>query len=279
MNTNASLGMGSCVWRETRRSIVAPLRLSLARPAPAPSIAAFESHRSAGASRLAPLGLVSDTVCPPQLKGCCSTARRWTTKMLNHSYRGLRAARLALASLMLTASCGAFGEDLLTFTNPEFGFTFQYPASWAVHSPGSPNSRAKVVSPKDRSHAECAVIVQRYPQLSSLPQGEIDQVFAQRPSPSEFKEALSQSHSDVTVLAVSVGALHSRPAHFARVRYSLGTEAGKMFASGRVLSTATPGLTWTVTCGAQGRSFDEAEKNYQYWQAVINNIVVSFQFR
>ena len=69
MNTNASLGMGSCVWRETRRSIVAPLRLSLARPAPAPSIAAFESHRSAGASRLAPLGLVSDTVCPPQLKG------------------------------------------------------------------------------------------------------------------------------------------------------------------------------------------------------------------
>ena len=60
----------------THRSIVAPLSLSLARPAPAPSIATFESHRSARASRLPTLGLVSDTACPPQLKGCYSTARR-----------------------------------------------------------------------------------------------------------------------------------------------------------------------------------------------------------
>lgn len=199
--------------------------------------------------------------------------------MLNDSYWGRRIAPLGLASMMLATPCNVFGEDLQTFINQEFGFSFQYPDSWVVQPPASPNSRAKVVSPKSSPHAECAVIVQRYPQLATLKQGEIDQVFAQRPSQSEFTEALSQSHSDVTILEVSVGALHSRPAHLARLRYSLGTESGKMFASGRVVSTATPGLTWTITCGAQGRSFDEAEKGYQHWQALINNIILSFEFR
>lgn len=201
--------------------------------------------------------------------------------MLNCTYwtPSVRAVRPALFCLMVTVSSGAAGQNLRTFTNQEFGFTFQYPVSWTVQPPGSANSRAKVISPKGSPHAECAVIVQRYPQLSSLKQSEIDQVFAQRPSSSEFKEAMSQSHSDVAILAVTVGALHSRPAHLARMRYSLGTESGKMFASGRVVSTATPGLTWTITCGAQGRSLDEAEKNYQHWQAVINNIILSFRFR
>ena len=31
-------------------------------------------------SRLPPLGLVSDTACPPQLKGYCSTARGWASQ-------------------------------------------------------------------------------------------------------------------------------------------------------------------------------------------------------
>lgn len=160
--------------------------------------------------------------------------------------------RLVFACLVSATSSIAFGENLRTFTNKEFGFTFQYPVSWTVQPSGTPNSRAKVVSPKDSPYAGCAVIVQRYPQLSSLKQVDIDQVFAKRPPPSEIKEGLSQGFSDVAVLAVSVGALHSRPAHLARVRYSVGTESGKILFSGRIVSTATPGLTWTVSCGGQG---------------------------
>jgi hypothetical protein len=198
--------------------------------------------------------------------------------MLNRTYR-VHTIRAALLSLLMGAASSAGGEDLRTFTNQEFGFTFRYPASWTVQRPGTPNSRAKVISPKDSPQAECAVIVKRYPQLSSLKQGEIDQVFSQRPSLSELKEGLSQGHSDVTILAVSVGALESRPAQLARVQYSVGTETGKTFISSRMVSTATPGLTWTITCGAQGRSFAEAEKSYEHWQAVINNIILSFRFR
>ena len=199
--------------------------------------------------------------------------------MLSRSYWGLRVVTLGFATLTLTASCTAFGDALQTVTNEEFGFTLQYPTSWTVQPAGTPNSRAKVVSPRGSPHAECAVIVQRYPQLSSLKQGDIDQLFAKNPSASEVKQALSHGYGDVTVLAVSVGALQSRPAHMTRARYSVGTESGKMFFSGRMVSTATPGLTWTITCGAVGRSPDEAEKGYQHWQTAINNIIFSFRFK
>ena len=199
--------------------------------------------------------------------------------MLRWSCWGLGAASMGVALLLLATSYDAFADVLQTVTNKEFGFTFRYPNSWVVQPAGTPNSRAKVVSPKGSPHAECAVIVQRYPQLSSLKQGDIDQLFAKSPSASEVNQALSQGYGDVTVLAVSVGALQSRPAHMTRARYSVGTESGKMFSSGRMVSTATPGLTWTITCGAVGRSPDEAEKNYQHWQTAINNIIYSFRFK
>ena len=203
------------------------------------------------------------------------------TRMLIRSYWGFRIALLAFASLGLVVSCEAFAEGLRTLTNQELGFTFQYPESWAVQPPSTPNSRAKVISPQSTPHAECAVIVQKYPQLSSLTQGEIDQAFAQKkPSASEFKAGLlSAGYNDVVIAAVSVGVLRSRPAHLVRTQYSVGTPVGKMFVSGRMVSTATPGLTWTITCGGQGRSLDEAEKSYQHWQTVIDNIIFSFQFK
>jgi hypothetical protein len=148
-----------------------------------------------------------------------------TCSYLKPSFR----VRLFFACVLLTASFSAFGENLRTFTNKEFGFTFQYPNSWMVQPSGTANSRAKVVSPKDSPDAGCAVIVQRYPQLSSLKQVDIDQVFAKRPPPSEIKDGLSQAFSDVAVLAVSVGALHSRPAHLSRVRYSVGAQSSRIF--------------------------------------------------
>lgn len=191
--------------------------------------------------------------------------------------------RLVLLVVMILSIVVALpavaAEKQRTFFNKEFGFKFQYPASWEVSPTLTSNSRAKVVSPASTPHAECAVIVQRYPQLSSLSQIEIDRLFTEPQPPSELKSALSQGGNNVEIVAVSVGALHSRPAQLARVRYSTGTSSGQAFISGRIVSTATPGLTWTLTCGGQGSSQADAEKNYQSWQLEINRIISSFRFQ
>lgn len=192
----------------------------------------------------------------------------------------IKSCFLCIVLYMVVAALPAISaESLQNYTNQEFRFGFQYPASWSVSPSLTSNSRAKVVSPTNTPHAECAVIIQRYPQTSAISQSDIDGLFAEPPSPSELKNALSQGFNDVEIVAVSAGALHFHPAQMARIRYSIGQQSGLAFVSGRMVVTATPGFTWTISCGGQGNTPVEAEKNFQFWQSEINRIVSSFQFR
>ena len=180
--------------------------------------------------------------------------------------------------IVALASSANSAENLRYYSNQEFGFGFQYPASWLVSTPLTSNSQAKVASLSNTPHAECAVIVQSYPQMSSLSQSEMDQILTVLWPSSEFKNILGQGANDVEIMAVSVGALHFHPAQMARLRFSMGTVYGKAYVSGRMAVTATPGFAWALSCGGQGDTPDEAEKSFLFWQFEINRIVSSFQF-
>jgi hypothetical protein len=177
-----------------------------------------------------------------------------------------------LAAVVPPATCA---EKLNSYHNEEFRFSFQYPASW-VERPGSvPNLRVKVAAPANTQAAECAVVVKRFPKATSAKQSDIDQIFLVPPTPSEIEEVFSQANNDFKVSKAGTGTLHSHPAHIARVKYKT---AENSYASGRVLMTATPGLTWTLSCSGLGGTPAEAEKNYQFWEGKINNLVSSFKF-
>jgi len=165
------------------------------------------------------------------------------------------------------------------YTNSEFGFRLQYPESWVVSPSLVPNARIKVVAPVGAQRAECMVVVKRYAKAVSAKQSDIDQVFLEAPSASELKDILSQSARGVDVQAASSGKLHIRPAHLALVRYTVDSPTGATFVSGRVLMTATPGLTWTLSCGGQGSTAAEAEKSFQFWRHDIDSTVASFTFK
>jgi hypothetical protein len=183
--------------------------------------------------------------------------------------------------LLLAVTCPltACAKNPREYTNPEFGFSLQYPESWVVGTSLVPNSRLKVETPDKSQHAECVVIVKSYPNAVSAKQSDIDQIFQEEPTLAELKDILSQSANDVEVLTVSSGKLHSRPAHLARVRYNVGSPTDKTFVSGRVLLTATPGLTWTLSCGGQGKTAAEAEKSFQFWRHEIDKTIASYKFK
>ena len=42
--------------------------------------------------------------------------------------------------------------------------------------------------------------------------------------------------------------------------------------------TATPGLTWTISCNGKGATPAEAEKNFAFWSQEIDAIIASFRF-
>jgi len=46
----------------------------------------------------------------------------------------------------------------------------------------------------------------------------------------------------------------------------------------QVAITATPGLTWSVSCSGRGENAEAAEKNFQHWQKSIEAVMASFRF-
>jgi hypothetical protein len=180
---------------------------------------------------------------------------------------------LLLAAWVPSVICA---EKLNTYNNDEFRFSFQYPSSWVNGQASASNLRAKVAAPTNTPAAECAVVIKRYPKAASAKQSDIDQVFIASPTPAELEEVLSHAESAVTVSKASAGILHSRPAHRARVQYKTGETA---YASGLVIMTATPGLTWTLSCSGLGDTPAEAENNFRFWEESINHLVSSFTFK
>ncbi len=56
------------------------------------------------------------------------------------------------------------------------------------------------------------------------------------------------------------------------------TPVGPAWAYGRVVLTATPGLTWTISCSGQGTTNEEAERNFAFWGLEIDALIDSFRF-
>jgi hypothetical protein len=93
---------------------------------------------------------------------------------------------------------------------------------------------------------------------------------AELPSPIQVASHLSSQFNNVRVLSVGVASVSGHPAQLYNVQYSIGTPGGEGWFRGITVTTATtPGLVWTISCGATGRNLDEALKGYSYWQLDI----------
>ena len=147
-----------------------------------------------------------------------------------------------------------------------------------VHLDAGGDLRARTIAPAGGPEAQCSVIVKRFPHAAGARQEEIDQVFLAPPTTDEVREMLGAEVPDLEVLTVTTASLHSRPAHQAALRYTVVTPVGPARAYGRVVMTATPGLTWTISCSGQGTTAEEAERNFAFWGLEIDALVASFRF-
>ena len=181
----------------------------------------------------------------------------------------------SLVVLLLLAPMAHAAEKAARYSNEQFGFSFQYPTSWKFAHTDVRNMRVKIAAPEFGPAAECSVIVKQYPNAIKAKQGEIDAIFQEMPTKAELQEVLSQGGDKVTVTKASTGKLDTRPTHVARYHLPLGFDQAL---SGQVAITATPGLTWSVSCSGRGENVEAAEKNYQHWQKSIEAVMASFRF-
>ena len=159
------------------------------------------------------------------------------------------------------------------YSNEQFGFSFRYPTSWTFAHSSQRDMRVRLVTTEGEPDAECAVVVKEYPAAVHARQEEIDEVFTATPTVEELQEVLGQGEDHLEVLAAAKGRLHKRPTHVATYRLCQRFDE---YLYGEVSMTATPGLTWSVSCRGLGASQTQAKKNFQYWSAAIQELYASF---
>lgn len=163
--------------------------------------------------------------------------------------------------------------------SPRF-FTVVSPTSWVQQPTTTGNSRIKFAAPSGTPAAECAVIIKEFPGLRGEPQSTFDQQMAGPTNPSEMASQLSSRYNNVKVFSTGVASISGFPAQLVNVQYSAGTPSGELWARGITVTTATtPGLVWTISCGALGKSLGEAQKGFSYWQSEIMRFPTNIKIR
>jgi hypothetical protein len=155
----------------------------------------------------------------------------------------------------------------VTVKNSPRSFTVVAPTSWIQQPTTTGSSRIKFAAPPGTPAAECSVIVKEFLGLSGVPQSTLDRKMAEPLSTTEIASQLSSQYNNVRVFSTGVASISGYPAHLYNVEYSVGTPAGEIWTRGIMVTAATtPGLVWTIGCGALGKSSEKAQKGYSYWQ-------------
>ena len=174
--------------------------------------------------------------------------------------------RSILLAVVLLFTATPVAAQIVTVTDAPRAFSIASPTGWTRQPPATGNSRLKFVSPPGTPYAERAVIVQELPSLRGQPQSYYDQFMAEPPDPSEMQQQLASQFSNVRAFAPGVANLSGHPAQVINVEYS----AGQQWIRGvNTITGTTPGLVWTLTCGAGGKSPAEARKGFSHWQVEL----------
>lgn len=182
-------------------------------------------------------------------------------------------------------SCGLFtinqvNAETVTVKNSPRSFTVVAPTSWIQQPTTTGSSRIKFAAPSGTPTAECSVIVKEFPGLKGLPQSTFDSQMVVPVSITEIESQLSSQYNNVRVFSTGASSISGYPGHLYNVQYSVGTPAGELWMRGIMVTTATtPGLVWTIGCGALGKSREEAQKGYSYWQSEIMRFPTNIKIR
>jgi hypothetical protein len=179
-------------------------------------------------------------------------------------------SRFALFIIIAFTAIPVQAEDRIAISNVLRPFTVKPITSWVQVPPTTGNSRVKFVSPDGTPRAECAVIVQEYPQLSELTQAELDLRTRAAYNDKEIQQNLSKRYNNVVVDSSSTAAVSGYAANWINTRFSVGAPSGEVWSRGFNIGFATtPGVIWTISCGGLGRSLEEANKAFSYWQSAM----------
>lgn len=178
---------------------------------------------------------------------------------------------------ILNASPTYAADGNHTYRDREYGFSFDYPASWSAQPGISPNTRVAVTAPADQPGAVCNILVRHVPAFANKTQVELNRGLDGKEF--EYDYWLRDMPKNIRVFDPRKHYLGQQVARSAILQYSLVVQGVTLHATQLHLVTLQPGLFFGFTCGSTGDTVAEAAAGFTFWKQTFSKIILSLKFK
>jgi len=157
------------------------------------------------------------------------------------------------------------------------GFRISYPVGWVVIPPKGANVKFSVNPPDGPGN--CNVVARPALELASLSQNDLNvEVQALPHDVKAWTQYAGLSSSAITLIESRRANILEVPALVATMETALENLEGKFVRKQMVAFTLTPGVVWSLNCGATSFSVDVARARFTELQPTFSKVFGSFTF-
>lgn len=178
---------------------------------------------------------------------------------------------------ILNASPTYAAEGNHTYRDREYGFSFDYPASWSAQPGLGRNTRVVVTAPANQPEANCNVIVRHVPAMANQTQVELNHGLDGKEF--EYDYWLRDMPKNIRVFDPRKHYLGQQVARSAVLQLSVPVQGVTQHATQLHLITLQPGLFFGFTCGSTGDTAAEATAGFTFWKQTFSTIILSLKFK
>lgn len=159
----------------------------------------------------------------------------------------------------------------------ETGFRISYPPAWVIVSAKGRNVRFSVNPPSGPGN--CNVVARPNSELSGMSQPVLNREIESLPiDQASWAEYVGLPPSQVRVIETRRARIHEVPAVLGVLETTLENLEGKFTRKQIMALTFTPGLIWSLNCGASTFKADDARSRFVELQPTFNKVFGSFAF-
>lgn len=164
------------------------------------------------------------------------------------------------------------------YRDGQSGFRISYPPAWIIVPTKGRNVRFSVNPPTGPGN--CNVVARPNAELSGMTQPALNREIESLPTDqTSWAEYIGLPPSQVRIIETRRARIHDVPALLGVVETTLENLEGKFTRKQIVALTFTPGLSWSLNCGASTFKADDARSRFAELQPTFNKVFGSFGFR
>lgn len=159
----------------------------------------------------------------------------------------------------------------------EVGFRISYPPGWVIVPAKGSNVRFSVNPPDGPGN--CNVVARPKPELSGMSQAALNREVESLPNDQAgWADYIGLPQSQVRVIESRRARILDVPALLGVVETTLENLEGKFIRRAMVALTFTPGLIWSLNCGASSFKADDARSRFATLESTFTKMFGSFGF-